>query len=53
MATGPTGQVVSAGADETLRFWDVFGEAPEAKKARAAGLLAGAAAGGFGGMSIR
>jgi len=42
LATGPTGQVVSAGADETLRFWDVFGEAPEAKKARG-GLSSGGA----------
>lgn len=31
MARSPSGtQVVSAGADETLRFWDIFGDAPEA-----------------------
>jgi cell division cycle protein 20 (cofactor of APC complex) len=40
MAAGPTGQVVSAGADETLRFWDVFGEAPDAKKSKS-GLASG------------
>jgi cell division cycle 20, cofactor of APC complex len=41
MATSPNGSsVVSAGADETLRFWDVFGDAPEAKKAKS-GLSAG------------
>ena len=35
MAVSPSGsQVVTAGADETLRFWDVFGEALDAKKAK-------------------
>lgn len=30
MAANPSGnQVVSAGADETLRFWNIFGDAPE------------------------
>jgi cell division cycle protein 20 (cofactor of APC complex) len=41
MAMSPSGgQVVSAGADETLRFWDVFGDAPETKKAKS-GLASG------------
>jgi cell division cycle protein 20 (cofactor of APC complex) len=48
MAMSPTGQVCSASADETLRFWDVFGDAPEAKKAKAT-----AAAGSFNSMKIR
>jgi len=48
MAMSPTGQVCSASADETLRFWDVFGEAPEAKKAKAT-----AAGGSFNSMKIR
>ncbi len=56
MATSPDGSsVVSAGADETLRFWRVFGEPAAAKqdKAGAAG-AAGAAAGALGGLrSIR
>jgi cell division cycle protein 20 (cofactor of APC complex) len=56
LASAPGGsQVVSAGADETLRFWDVFGEAPEAKKAKS-GILSTAAIGktkGFSSMSIR
>jgi cell division cycle protein 20 (cofactor of APC complex) len=43
MANSPNGsQVVSAGADETLRFWDVFGDAPEVKKAKS-GLASGGA----------
>jgi cell division cycle 20, cofactor of APC complex len=29
MACGPTGTVVSAAADETLRFWDVFAPPPK------------------------
>lgn len=34
MAASPDGaSVVSAGADETLRFWDIFGGPPEKKKA--------------------
>ena len=33
MAASPDGaSVVSAGADETLRFWDIFGGPPEKKK---------------------
>lgn len=47
MATSPDGSsVVSAGADETLRFWRVFGEPPAAKEdkvAAAGGLLHGGA----------
>ena len=35
MACGPTGSVVSAAADETLRFWDVF--APPCKTAATRG----------------
>lgn len=41
MALGPTGTVLSAGADETLRFWDVFAPPVAAKRgvaATAAGL---------------
>ena len=54
MAASPNGSsVVSAGADETLRFWDVFGEAPEAKKARA-GILSQGSSANFASMqSIR
>jgi cell division cycle protein 20 (cofactor of APC complex) len=54
MAASPNGSsVVSAGADETLRFWDVFGEAPEAKKARA-GILSQGPSSNFASMqSIR
>jgi cell division cycle protein 20 (cofactor of APC complex) len=38
MAAGPDGTVCSAGADETLRFWRVFGESrPRAAKAVEAG----------------
>jgi len=52
LAAAPEGgQVCSAGADETLRLWDVFGEPPEAKKAKA-GQLSAAAMNGFP-MSIR
>ena len=36
MAASPDGSsVVSAGADETLRFWDIFGGPPEKKKSSA------------------
>jgi cell division cycle protein 20 (cofactor of APC complex) len=28
MEMGPDGQIVSAAADETLRFWDIFGPPP-------------------------
>jgi cell division cycle protein 20 (cofactor of APC complex) len=28
MEMGPSGQIVSAAADETLRFWDIFGPPP-------------------------
>lgn len=46
MAQSPDGSsVVTAGADETLRFWKVFGEPPTAKADKEA-----AAAGGAGGM---
>ncbi|KAF5835961.1 WD40-repeat-containing domain protein [Dunaliella salina] len=58
MATSPDGSsVVSAGADETLRFWRVFGEPPLAKDEKAGllsgggSLLAGAPLGGL--RSIR
>ena len=52
MAVSPSGgQVVSAGADETLRFWDVFGEAPEAKKAKTGLLSSAGSANNF--MQIR
>lgn len=46
MARSPDGaSVVTAGADETLRFWRVFGDAPAASAAKAAsGLLAAGAA---------
>jgi cell division cycle protein 20 (cofactor of APC complex) len=46
MAQSPDGStVVTAGADETLRFWRAFGEAPPAAAAKAAsGLLAAGAA---------
>ena len=48
--------VVSAAADETLRFWSIFGSPPSARR-RSAGLgggggLSPGGAGGFG-MSIR
>jgi cell division cycle protein 20 (cofactor of APC complex) len=48
MATSPDGSsVVTAGADETLRFWRAFGEPPAAKDAdKGAGLLGGAGAAG-------
>ena len=29
MEMGPDGQIVSAAADETLRFWDIFGPPPD------------------------
>jgi len=45
MAQSPDGSsVVTAGADETLRFWKVFGEPPTAKADK------DAAAGGHGSM---
>ncbi|KAG2428164.1 hypothetical protein HXX76_011844 [Chlamydomonas incerta] len=66
MATSPDGcSVVTAGADETLRFWRPFGEPPSAKDGDSklgggGGAMMGAAvgaaggAGGFGGLrSIR
>ena len=64
MATGPDGcGVVTAGADETLRFWRPFGEPPSAKDGDSklgggammgAAVGAGGSAGGFGGLrSIR
>jgi cell division cycle protein 20 (cofactor of APC complex) len=38
MAQSPDGSsVVTAGADETLRFWKVFGEPPAAKADKAGG----------------
>ncbi len=47
MATSPDGStVVSAGADETLRFWRVFGDPPHVKDADKAGGVGGAAVGG-------
>jgi len=53
LAVAPEGgQVCSAGADETLRFWDVFGEPPETKKVKAAGQLSAVAMSKFP-MSIR
>lgn len=36
MALGPTGSVLSAGADETLRFWDVFAPPVASKRGVAA-----------------
>lgn len=60
MATSPDGStVVSAGADETLRFWRVFGDPPVAKDldkgvgAGVAGGLTGGAAQLGGLRSIR
>lgn len=62
MATSPDGcSVVTAGADETLRFWRPFGEPPVVKDgegkllgAAASGSMAAGAAAGFGGLrSIR
>lgn len=38
MATGPTGTVLSAAADETLRFWDVFAPPKVSKRSCAEGL---------------
>lgn len=38
MDTSPDGStVVSAAADETLRFWDMFGSNPHAKARKEAG----------------
>ena len=35
LATSPDGaSVLSAGADETLRFWDVFGEPASSRRAK-------------------
>ncbi|MEW5318494.1 MAG: hypothetical protein WDW38_009711 [Sanguina aurantia] len=53
MATSPDGSaVVSAGADETLRFWRCFGEPAVAKDEKAtAGVVAGGMMGGL--RSIR
>ena len=56
MATSPDGTcVVSAGADETLRFWRVFGEPAVAKDVdKAAGAPGAVAAAPLGGLrSIR
>lgn len=38
MAAGPTGTVLSAAADETLRFWDVFAPPKVSKRSGASGL---------------
>ncbi len=46
MVPSPDGAaVVTAGADETLRFWRVFGDAPSAKGGEKAGAGAAAASG--------
>lgn len=43
MAQSPDGSsVVTAGADETLRFWKVFGDPPAAKADKSAAAGAGA-----------
>jgi cell division cycle protein 20 (cofactor of APC complex) len=48
MAQSPDGSsVVSAAADETLRFWQIFGSAPNSKKG-SAGILGGDSGRGFG-----
>ncbi len=44
MDTSPDGStVVSAAADETLRFWDMFGAPPHAKARKEAAAAHGAA----------
>ncbi|GMH85049.1 hypothetical protein TL16_g10108 [Triparma laevis f. inornata] len=51
MAQSPDGaSVVSAAADETLRFWNIFGKPPSSKRNK--GVLGGSSGFGFGG-SIR
>ncbi len=53
MAQSPDGStVVTAGADETLRFWRVFGDAPRDKAESKSG-AAGPAGAFMGARSIR
>lgn len=50
MALGPDGSVATAGADETLRFWRIFGDPrPRASKDEAGAMGIGGAGAGAGG----